>query len=1643
MAGMSDKISNVLGVKMPLWLYKQMMTRSKYNSLDDRSSNSNVRYLTGKTAWVRLVSSIDIIKEEDRKYFIENMGLSLPSSDSLAKQFTLFAGTSKYEGPKSNYKRSGVFPGTYYEQDPESSNYYAYGMLGSSEVRTYGYRPMPGITNVTINTQGRLGSVRVATVNFKCWDKFQLDVMDALYFKLGYTMFLEWGQTYFYPSDTATTSVDESQQSNFKLDTLQTTETFSIDPFRDGLNKETMMESVADAIRMSEGNYDAMLGMCTNFNFTYNQEGGYDCSIKLMGLGVLGDSTKINHTSTIPGILDEQVKLYNELRKIAEAEAAAKAAEEEAAKKKAKKDRVEAFAALTQLLDGVSVIINPPNGEYNNVPFKDFLDKEGITPEEYKELTGKNVPGTGTVNLAEEKTFDQLIEEAKKPRSVYVPPSGPGGQGSTTEYPSDFDSNYQYGSADQEIPENKVVFNSQKKIVLLPKFKAVLPFGASADFSPDYTATVGTQITNLWNKLGFVSTIQNNLSNFSISKTPEGNILYVSSRAFDNLVTSEGKPSEDNNFDDLKVKGPQSAITAFYKSTNSTNKDKWFYVSVMQSALAQAYDKDGDTPIVDLNGVDLENAFEEFDTNAFNILVKDGTVKVPFRKVAREWSLQLPKTQFKILTDSLILPGKDQISARPSSTSLPGAIYPVGRNPVISVLANVTGLLDSVAKNTGLDANFDKLVTLFDWGEGPATPDRGFYTLYALIKYPFEILRKDKKTRETLYIGIPTYIRSNDYSLLDNVIATLNQPPDTKAISQNIADSADQTEQTTEGETENAEQSPSKEAEKSPLSYLSAIEVALRAIQVNSLVKTLQSGKANQVNFIQFSNEISRANSFIRQVFDNGIFKDVLPDLIARKWIGRKYSGAPAEEKFAIRAQYGFSTGLLSRTARIVDLEPVDFKLLLTSYVLPYKINQSLEEGTPIQHPVYIPFGFFLMLLNHNCVLYDKKEGKNTTTPISYIDFNPEHNFCLSNPQHLTTDPFTAFIPFEGTDEDFKKIIDPSVVIGDDIKKPEVPPQTDGGDNQNTVPQTTPIWKPKSNEDSVRDQISPAIRAAKGDKGSYSFKKEETSGNMMLYKGKTMNILLNIDYLMGLIKGEARKNEENKVTLKPILEQIISDLNKSLGNINVFRLSYTDSGNVYQIVDDQLLPGGKDDTLNTKGKYDPLPLVGKTSIAKSLDIKSEVSTKLANMMAIGANSNKDKQSSLGSSGDNFAGFINENYQDRYIPERGESGIASSSLDGKINVAVQFNNAVKSFYNSLSPDPGSVSAATTYYVDRMAKLRGEDKATRATAMIPISLNFKTNGISGFAMGHAFTIQDELLPYSYVKASPLRDELTRIGFVVTGLDHAIEGNTWDTSVKAQMIFLKNPDDYTTGKSIVEKPQNPSVSSGGANASPVGNTDCGCPRCPPGAYKTKWDPEKQAYMISYCCGAAEFTLEGDKRMTTKNFNEYHPGHVLKKGVSDIKLGNVGLKPLTESEIIDDTEKNRFNYGVIPVDPNLRRFIVHHTAGPGTADSVYGVFYGRGFPTQYVIDREAKIHRFIPYGGKGQHTLTNSSVGISNGNTEGVEIIAWDNADVSDAQAKAALRLIHYLGYKKNQVYGHGEVQANKADDEGKKTMDLLKKC
>jgi len=185
-----EKICNIDGYPIYPWAADQLKIRSENGSLETRNDD-NLLYLANKGAWVRVVSSVNL-ESNLMEYFNKNLSLGIDTQQRLAENYVLYGGTSTYAfesnklnvpqyginnleiGDLGNVKgagmnlRSGIDPGG------------AYNMFGQKELSDYGYRPMPGITSVTIESTGRMGSLRQATINFKVWDKYQLDVMDAL-----------------------------------------------------------------------------------------------------------------------------------------------------------------------------------------------------------------------------------------------------------------------------------------------------------------------------------------------------------------------------------------------------------------------------------------------------------------------------------------------------------------------------------------------------------------------------------------------------------------------------------------------------------------------------------------------------------------------------------------------------------------------------------------------------------------------------------------------------------------------------------------------------------------------------------------------------------------------------------------------------------------------------------------------------------------------------------------------------------------------------------------------------------------------------------------------------------------------------------------------------------------------------------------------------------------------------------------------------------------------------------------------------------------------------------------------------------------------------------------------------------------------
>ena len=136
---------------------RQINARQNLLALENRPSYFN-RWVSSKSPWIKMSSFVDV-----------------NGTDSLARNYVLYGGTA-YSGPELGDNQLALRSGINVRRG-------AYGDLGD---RTYGVRPMPGITNVEIKSKSAYGSLREAIVTFYAWDKKQLEDLEKLYMRVGY-----------------------------------------------------------------------------------------------------------------------------------------------------------------------------------------------------------------------------------------------------------------------------------------------------------------------------------------------------------------------------------------------------------------------------------------------------------------------------------------------------------------------------------------------------------------------------------------------------------------------------------------------------------------------------------------------------------------------------------------------------------------------------------------------------------------------------------------------------------------------------------------------------------------------------------------------------------------------------------------------------------------------------------------------------------------------------------------------------------------------------------------------------------------------------------------------------------------------------------------------------------------------------------------------------------------------------------------------------------------------------------------------------------------------------------------------------------------------------------------------------------------
>ena len=1213
----NERLSNVIGAPFAEYVLTQLNLRAARNSTGvgvvPTRSPEEILFLANKLSWAKLTSSVRVVPDEKTSpivpitEFYKNLGVGegYASPEDLAKNWVLEAGTSKANG-------SGIDLRFGLGEDK------AYGLGGIEEL---GYRPMPGLTGITIDTKGTLGSLREATIQFKVWNMNQLNVIEALYFRLGYSMLLEWGHNQFF------TNVNKQGGGG----TFETN-TYGIDPFLPNLRKEVIQQQIASRSFKLSGNYDAMLGVVTNFHWSFNQEGGYDCTVRLVGLGAIIDSLKINLSYKMPTTLAETYKSQQEL--IADQQA-----------------RLAELAALDlekRKREGTGL---PP------LPSTPINAQEIYTNIYTADLGTSKVPLTADTFLANQALpISYTADTANQNSSTIV------------------DYFYQAERGGAEVNSAFVRELNQKRTGL---FLSPVP-----NIRSNWTLLPVENIPPVTLSAGLL-----NLAAIRVSQLPVTDPNYRS-------------------FQNEKLLGANTFVRAF-------DRELFTYRS---------------TTFRGATTIGRSSEFGPDDPIYAELTTLSATVE--------------PLTQTLTYTSTVIDPQSKQKIQKPFSITL---TYIPG--PLTEAVA--TDKLTRPTRKEFINA-FDK------W-------------LSSSRKVQIDSIIKEGtnnvKLKGTFSLDIPSKpvalitIEFNNTALVQTVLPSEQLQ---EVLPQETQDANPGDNGGVDNSAENVQVDPAER-------FSSALHAMLAATK--SQIQYSMYSTTEGVSIVDLSD---LTNAFYKDGILEGIFNLKLDTTITEFNL----------KQYALK---GFNSNMMVDNSLFAKGEPgspsipkVAFKSLSTGYGIRYTIQD--DKGN-INNPTYIKFGYLLAFLNSMCLIYDSVQDTDKH-PYVYLDFNPETNFCLTNPQHLSVDPFTCMIPFNGTAEDYLKLFPKSIA-------------------------------PNANDSSI---FNPSINAV----SSYL---PEFKNNP--YQGKTMEILLNIDFLLEKLGQFTTSNKEHVVNLKGFLDAIVDGINKATGNLNYFRVAYRDDSNTVIIKDDQFVPPAEEEawmmnTFSEETKYDvpegvnvpkygQLPIFGKQSLVRELRFETDMSTNLSNIIAI---SGQADTSAVNSTDHSAFSWLNRNFKDSYKPKVTNSSLTTSKtnenqtskeeikrlVEHDLDQATQFNDHVKSIYyggrNSKGEEnrlaQSKVSFATNYYMNGIANVKSADGITLAAPFIPANINITIDGIAGIVMGNAFTIPEDRLPLS-LRGSGGTNKNTKVGFIVVGLTHSIQNNQWLTKIRGQMIRLRDSTTY----------------------------------------------------------------------------------------------------------------------------------------------------------------------------------------------------------------------------------------------------------
>lgn len=248
---MSDMLGGSFGSPVDSRLISTIKARERLFG-KEKKTDKELEWIHGNTPWVSMRS-----------------GVNTPQGGpGTAKTFAMKGGTTGWPGVKGRMFSSG------------GDSWGAYKVVAFDQ----GIRPHPGLVSLSARSMDTLGMSVESEVKFKVWSLEDLEAMDQVYFKPGFPVLIEWGHTMYVDESGRCTGVWEEKP---WLDdvTFYTEQTFAD------------IEFIIQEKRAKYLNYEAVLGFITNFSYSVQSDGSYECTLKALSKGTVLEGLRVRSGS--------------------------------------------------------------------------------------------------------------------------------------------------------------------------------------------------------------------------------------------------------------------------------------------------------------------------------------------------------------------------------------------------------------------------------------------------------------------------------------------------------------------------------------------------------------------------------------------------------------------------------------------------------------------------------------------------------------------------------------------------------------------------------------------------------------------------------------------------------------------------------------------------------------------------------------------------------------------------------------------------------------------------------------------------------------------------------------------------------------------------------------------------------------------------------------------------------------------------------------------------------------------------------------------------------------------------------------------------------------------------------------------------